>query len=547
VNGQKLAGALWADWVAPALARLGVDGDCGATLLGPGSEVLGLDDDRSTDHDFGPRLQLFVAATSDVDRRWLTTELDASLPDTIEGRPVRFSLTGDPVVRHRVEVTTVGRFFASTCGIDPTIDPIPAVAWLRAPTQRLASLTAGVVLADPHRELAAARATIAWYPDAVWRYVLGCQWRRLAQHEAFIGRAGEVGDDVGSRIIAGRQARDLLRLGFLVERRWAPYDKWLGAAFGRLALAADVAPHLEVLVGSATWADRQAAYASAAATLAKRFNALELVEPLDPTPRPFHDRPFVVLGADRFADACLVESPLRSRGWRGAVDQWTDSTDVADDLVALAAGDDTDADLGLDDRLRRPVVVVAYRPSWPGAFAAWAEPIREALGPRAVDVEHIGSTSVPGLSAKDVIDVQVLVRSLDPVGPIDAAFDGLGYVRSNEPWNRRDPVPPGWDGPLAACDKLVFRSPGDVAPPANVHVRAVGSPAARQAQLFRDYLRADDEARATWGRFKTEVAARVRHLAAYGQVKAPATELLLVQAERWALDTGWTPAAGTTT
>ncbi|WP_243407981.1 DUF4037 domain-containing protein, partial [Frankia canadensis] len=182
--------------------------------------MLGFDDEVSTDHDFGPRVQLFVPP--DVD----TTPIDVAL----QRLPVRFD--GFPVVypdsdrydgrpHHQVEVTTARAFFVGRLGVDPA-DGMALADWLLAPTQILASLTAGVVLHDPLDLLAARRRALAWYPDDVWRYVLAAGWLRVSQEEPFIGRTGGRGDDLGSRLLTARMARDLVRIAFLLERRWAP-------------------------------------------------------------------------------------------------------------------------------------------------------------------------------------------------------------------------------------------------------------------------------------------------------------------------------------
>ena len=71
-------------------------------------------------------------------------------------------------------------------------------------------------------------------------------------------------------------------------------------------------------------------------------------------------------------------------------------------------------------------------------------------------------------------------------------------------------------------------------------MRLSGGPNARYALLFRDYLRADEVARNGWGAFKQRLAVSVPDLMDYGQIKAPATEVLMAGAERWAAETGWT-------
>lgn len=187
------------------------------------------------------------------------------------------------------------------------------------------------------------------------------------------------------------------------------------------------------------------------------------------------------------------------------------------------------------DELARGLAVVAYDRRWPGDFAVLAERIHGALGPVAVRVSHVGSTSVPGLAAKDCIDVQVEVQALDEE-PVADGFAGIGFRLRPEPWNRAEPVPGG------ACPKLVFAPPvGERA--SNVHVLEAGSEAARRKLLFRDFLRAHDTARNAWGDFKQRLTALGADIYQYGQAKAGPTQILLIAAESWARQTRWAPHA----
>ena len=159
----------------------------------------------------------------------------------------------------------------------------------------------------------------------------------------------------------------------------------------------------------------------------------------------------------------------------------------------------------------RPVNVVDYHPDWPGEFARLAGRLRAVLGEHAVAIDHIGSTSVPGLPAKDCIDVQVRVTRLD--AELVALFESAGFRCRPEPWNREE-ISNG-----ERCQKLVFAPPvGERS--VNVHARLYTGPNARYALLFRDYLRADDGARRGWGAFKRRLAVSVSDLADYGQIKA---------------------------
>ncbi|MGW0937945.1 GrpB family protein [Streptomyces sp. NPDC002666] len=180
---------------------------------------------------------------------------------------------------------------------------------------------------------------------------------------------------------------------------------------------------------------------------------------------------------------------------------------------------------------RGPLLVVDYRPQWPTEFESLAGTLRDALGGLVVGIDHVGSTSVPGLAAKDCIDVQVRMRSVDEtqVAPLMAA---IGYRCRPEPWNRVE-VSGG-----RRCHKLVFAPPAGLRP-CNIHLRPSAGANARFALLFRDYLRADDTARRAWGAFKQRLAMSVPDLSDYGQIKAPATEVLMAAAERWAAETGW--------
>jgi GrpB-like predicted nucleotidyltransferase (UPF0157 family) len=169
---------------------------------------------------------------------------------------------------------------------------------------------------------------------------------------------------------------------------------------------------------------------------------------------------------------------------------------------------------------------MGYDPRWPDDFIVLARRIQGALGPAAVRVSHVGSTSVPGLAAKDCIDIQVEVRVLNE-DLIIGGFAAIGFRLRPEPWNRVEPTPGG------PCPKLVFAPPeGERA--SNVHVVKAGSEAARRKLLFRDFLQADDAARDAWSDFKQHLAAMAADIYQYGQAKAGPTEILLMAAESWA-------------
>lgn len=322
VPGVELARAFYEEVVAPIVA----DVPHSAALLGWGSDVLGYDTVRSTDHGWGPRLQLFVGGSL---REEVAATIEAGLPESFRGWPVRYGWDDVPV-SHHVEVAPLAEWLERRLGIDPR-GGVAARDWLALPQQLLLEVTAGAVFHDGLGELEAARETLAWYPRDVWLWLLACQWRRIDQEEPFPGRAAEVGDELGSRVLAARLVRDVIRLCFLLERRYAPYAKWLGTAFRRLEAWDELGPPLEATLAATGFAAREEALVAAIEAVARRHNALGVTRTVEPTVRLFHSRPFRVLGSARFVEACLeqVEDEwLQSLPLVGAVDQFVDSTDV---------------------------------------------------------------------------------------------------------------------------------------------------------------------------------------------------------------------------
>jgi Domain of unknown function (DUF4037) len=322
VPGRELSRAFYAEVVGPLLGET----PHSAAFVGTGSDVLGFDTESSTDHGWGPRMHVFVGA-GDVVR--LRSAVDAGLPDEFGGWPVRYGWDSTPVSAH-VVVTTLDEWLPAHLGFDPRRG-ISTSDWLSTPQQILLEATSGPTFHDGLGELEPVREALAWYQDELWLWLLACQWRRIDQEEPFVGRTAEVGDELGSRILAARLARDAMRLCFLQERRYAPYSKWFGSAFTRLRADGSLGEPLRELVSATDYETREARFVEVVQGLAARHNTLGVTAPVDETVDLFHGRPFRVLGSARFVDACLerVADPwLRSLPLVGAIDQFADSTDV---------------------------------------------------------------------------------------------------------------------------------------------------------------------------------------------------------------------------
>ncbi|KIQ65463.1 hypothetical protein TR51_16395 [Kitasatospora griseola] len=360
VPGLELAAALYEDAVRPLLESAYPQLCYAAARIGPGSEVLGFDTARSTDHDWGPRLQLFLTP-EDAEQHGaaITALLAERLPRQIRGWSTRYRRTGDPhnpvshlepaagaTVDHRVTVHHLPGWLTTRLGPRAAawIDTDPATTdWLALPQQRLAELTAGTVLRDDHGTLTAVRRRLHWYPDQLWRHLMACQWQRIVQEEAFVGRCAETGDELGAAIVAARLARDLMRLALLQRRTYAPYSKWLGRAFARLPADPALGPALRAALAATDHDTRERHLCDAYESAARTHHALALTEPIDPTCRLYHSRPYQVLHADRFVHALrrtVTDPDLRDLPPTGSVDQWADNTDLLGRPAAVHAAVD---------------------------------------------------------------------------------------------------------------------------------------------------------------------------------------------------------------
>jgi len=338
IPGRQLNGLFFEEALRPILDRRFPNLRYSAALIGPGSDVLGYDSIRSTDHGWGPRLSLFLPeASHKTFAPLIIAALREELPATFRGYSTSFDNTetsrpGD--INHLVNVYTWPAYLRMQLGIELT-NTLRPVDWLLMSDQALLEVTTGAVYHDGLDSLNRSRAQLAYYPDQVWFYLIAAGWKRIAQEEPFIGRCGEAGDELGSRIVAARLTRDLMRLCFILERRYAPYGKWLGTAFSGLRCAGEMSPSLEGALKSNSWQERQGLLCVAYEAAARIHNALGIAAALDPTVRNFHDRPYLVLDADRFAQnaAALISDPdlvhvRETAGLIGGIDQLADSTDL---------------------------------------------------------------------------------------------------------------------------------------------------------------------------------------------------------------------------
>ena len=346
IQGLELSRLFFEEAVRPVLeadfSRLRYS----AALLGTGSEVLGFDTEMSTDHGWGPRVDLFLeeadyeAAHADV-----KDALRRKLPHRFRGYPTNFTepdpndngvqhleARDDGPVNHKVEMMTARRFLLGYLGFDIEREIEPA-DWLTFPEQKLRTIKAGAIFHDGIG-LEAIRNRFSYYPHDVWLYMLASAWVRVGQEEHLMGRAGMVGDEIGSALIGSRLVRDIMRLCFLMERVYAPYPKWFGTAFKQLDCAAQLSPHLRGALAASDWQERESHLAHGYEMVAAMHNRLGLTRPFPTKARDFFGRPFRVIALHGFTNALLAgitDDRVRRIAARrpiGSIDQFSDSTDL---------------------------------------------------------------------------------------------------------------------------------------------------------------------------------------------------------------------------
>ncbi len=186
---------------------------------------------------------------------------------------------------------------------------------------------------------------------------------------------------------------------------------------------------------------------------------------------------------------------------------------------------------------------VPYDPNWPARFALYQSQLSALTNLPNSAIAHIGSTAVPGIWAKPIIDIPISVTDLDQfdLSHLNAdGFQSAPEITRDDPFPDSSANPKGWEKKYARLIRDGQRL-------AHIHIRQIGNPNQRLALLFRDYLRADDFARDCYGDFKQQVAALTQQSSdtggsgSYLDLKDPFVKLIAHQAERWAAQTCWQP------
>jgi hypothetical protein len=348
LKGLDLCESFFNEIARPVLETKFAEIPYSSALIGYGSDVIGFDDEMSTDHQWGPRFQLFLPEEGFTDlKERISSAFALGFPYLYKDFSTNFSapdwsdngvrcqqIIAEGPIDPLVEFHTIRSFFVDYLGYVP-VNEIPVHQWLTFTEHRLLGATSGRVFHD-ELGLNLARQNLEYFPRDVWLWMIAAQWTMISDEEAFPGRCGIVGDDLGSRLVAARQIQRLMRLGFLMEKRYAPYSKWFGSAYRKLEIASVLLPILEKVTQAAHWKERDEYLAKAYSIMADKHNSLGIAVGLSSQTRNYFGRPFQVLFAERFAEA--ARNAIQSHELKqlvpliGSVSQFTDSTALLDNV-----------------------------------------------------------------------------------------------------------------------------------------------------------------------------------------------------------------------
>lgn len=287
-----------------------------AGLLGYGSDVLGFDDETSTDHMWGPRFYLFLPET---DIKWKNEIMDIfsrEFPYEYRGYSVNFSSPdpNDKMVRISKRISdgpvspliiihTINEYLKAYLGTN-NLNALSSQDWLSFSEHRLLALTSGKLFID-NLNIKNLLAKIGFYPEQVKLYLIASNWSLIAEEQAFVKRCSDVGDEIGSILACSRIAERLMRLAFLYCNQYAPYSKWFGTAFQRLPVDPEIKQNISRALTAKNIQQREYHLVHAQKLMADWHNSLNLTEFVPIKIENYFSRHIQVIFADKLAKATV--------------------------------------------------------------------------------------------------------------------------------------------------------------------------------------------------------------------------------------------------
>lgn len=341
IPGMELSKKYYFEVVQPIIGQYFPELKYTAGLIDYGSDVLGYDTTTSQDHQWGPRLSVFI---SEEDICTVGEKLDKvlseKLPSSFYGFSTNFSGTKSDYIRHMeisdngcvkhiIRIHTLEEFFIQHLGIN-IHENINETDWLLFPQQRLLTIRKGKLFHDDlHAEVI--KQKLEYYPDNIWYYLMACEWNKINYEEAFVGRCGDVNDEIGSRIIASRIIQSIMNICFLQERQYIPYSKWFGTAFSELKSSKILNKVFKSILNAKKWKAREKSLSEAYVFIANQHNILNITKYIKPSIQNYYGRNYKVIFGDRFAQelfSSITDKQIIKLNKIGNIDQITNELQI---------------------------------------------------------------------------------------------------------------------------------------------------------------------------------------------------------------------------
>lgn len=346
IKGLALCEGFFNEAAKPILSKHFPNLQYSAGLIGYGSDVLGYDDAISTDHMWGPRFYLFLAQKDMMYKKQILDIFSREFPYCYKGYSVNFSEPdiNDGGVRHPefiaegkvsplVFIESPNEYLDAYLGVHD-FSSLTLVDWLTLSEHRLLAVTAGKLFVDG-LHMQERRDNIQYYPEEVRLYLIASNWSLIAEEQAFVRRCHEVGDEVGSILVCSRILERLMRLSFLYCKRYAPYSKWFGKAFGLLPIDEPIKSSIYNAATAKEMNDREEYLVMAQKLLADLHNSLAITEQVDIKVETYFGRSSKVIFADKLAEATkkkLVGTSLENAPLIGSLSQVANFSAIADEV-----------------------------------------------------------------------------------------------------------------------------------------------------------------------------------------------------------------------
>lgn len=317
---------------------------CG--LIGSGSEVLGIDDLTSRDHNWGLRLLIFLEGKDINLKQKISNVLSKELVDTFEGINTNWSTSAEdgsrtPVpsngeIDHNIAIFNIPEYLQLHFGF-MEIANLTDEQWLMISEQKLLEFVSGEIFYDSVGEITNLRTQMNYYPSQIKMLNLLGEWKAIASEIAFIGRARMLYDEIGTHLIACRLINRMMRISFILEDQYIPYAKWFGSKFYYLNLAKRLLPLFQQIISTSNWEEREDCLVKGYLVLTNEMKKLNLIN-IEIKEIFFYTRPQKIINImDLITNLSLkLDKELIKRYSWGSINQIIPISDIIDDKNYLS-------------------------------------------------------------------------------------------------------------------------------------------------------------------------------------------------------------------